>query len=72
MWGCGSATLIDYSSRLWLAVTMDEARREEKAPASEGGRYGLAGANRGPVGGSRRGGEHRLKSVPLEKELDVV
>jgi hypothetical protein len=39
MWGCCPATLIDYSSRLWLAATIDAARCEEKAPASEGGRY---------------------------------
>jgi hypothetical protein len=32
----------------------------------------LSGANCKPFGGSRRGGEHRLKSVPLQKKLDVV
>ena len=61
--------------RIWRA-------RRERRPRPGRGRYkNLAGANRGPVGGSRRGGEHRqsfvrsehrLKSVPLEKELDVV
>lgn len=35
-------------------------------------RLDLSGANCEPFGGSRRGGEHRLKSVPLRKELDVV
>jgi hypothetical protein len=35
-------------------------------------RSDLSGANRRPFGGSRRGGAHRLKSMPLRKKLDVV